>query len=113
MLDRLEEFEAWEADFKRSVSVNTVDGALELDDLPKKSPLESCYYLGKMLETNYPLSKAQKGLDPNRKFPIMALSKISQRLMNLAEERALKTEAEVERLRQYIDDLEAAQVSVG
>ena len=113
MLCRLEEFEAWEADFKRSVSENTIDGALELDDLGKSSPLISCYYLGKMLEADYPLSRAQKGVDPSRKFPVMALSKISQRLLNLATDRATRAEAEVELLRQQVLDLEAARAYAG
>ena len=84
---------------------------MELDDLDPVSPLESCYYLGKMLEANYPLSKAQKGVDPSRKIPVMALSKISQRLLNLATDRATKAEAEVQLLRQQVSALEAARVS--
>ena len=112
MLHRLEDFEAWEADFKRSVLENTVEGALELDALGKSSPLESCYYLGKMLDTNYPLSKAQKGVDPSRKFPVMALSKISQRLLNLATDRATSAEAEVKLLRQQVSKFQAARALV-
>ena len=61
-----------------------------------------------MLDANYPLSKAQKGTDPGRKFPIMALSKVSQRLLNLANDRAIRAEAEAESLKQHIADLKAA-----
>ena len=44
MLHRLEDFEAWEADFKRSIlRKQNRRVALELDALGKSSPLESCY----------------------------------------------------------------------
>lgn len=107
LLCRLEDFERWEKEFMRSVSDCTVKEALELDCLPHHSPLESCYYLGKMLEANYPLSKPQKGKDTVSKFPVLALSMISQRLLNLEKVRAQIAETNVELLRQRIKDLEA------
>jgi len=40
------------------------------DNLGKDSPLETCYYLTKMLETAYPLAKVKKG-DRKAHFPAM------------------------------------------
>lgn len=107
---RLEEFEAWESQFRSSVEGNTVSGSLELDDLVQHSPLESCYYLGKMLEANYPLSKAKKGWDTSSRFPVLALSMLSQRLLNLEKAKAQKAEARVQELTKRIAQLEAASI---
>ena len=89
------------------MKANTVKGALELDDLTMHSPLESCYLLGKMLELNYPLSKPEKGEDPSRKFPVIALSMISQRLLNLEKLRVCNAEAKVQELLRRVAELEA------
>ena len=40
-------------------------------DIGKDSPLETCYYLGKMLERNYPLSKVDRKKDVASKFPVL------------------------------------------
>lgn len=60
-----------------------------------------------MLEDKYPLSKPQQGTDPSTKFPVIALSMVSQRLLNLEKARAFRAEAKVQELLQRIEELEA------
>jgi hypothetical protein len=42
-----------------------------VDNLGKESPLETCYYLGKMLEKSYPLAKPKKGADTGATYPVL------------------------------------------
>ena len=41
------------------------------EDLERESPLESCYFLGKMVEKNYPFSRAERGKDVMGKYPVL------------------------------------------
>ena len=48
--------------------------------------------LGKMAEANYMLSKAEKGKDAMKKYPVMALSMCVQRLLVIERQRASELE---------------------
>ena len=54
--------------------LNRAEGRLHADELEKGSPLEMCYFLGKLQEQHYMLSKPKgvKGKDATIKLPLIA-----------------------------------------
>ncbi|KAK9865702.1 hypothetical protein WJX84_009983 [Apatococcus fuscideae] len=63
----------------------TEDGEMDLDDLPEDSPLQACAFLGKLRETDYPLSKLVKRKheqsDTMMRVPMLGLSFAVQRMI--------------------------------
>lgn len=105
------------------------------DEIGQDSPLETCYFLGKMLEGNYPLARIERGKDAAAKFPALGsalpqsfvhllsdcmghvltgwrhacrLSMISQRVLDLEKSKRIAAENEVAALQQKVKELSAA-----
>lgn len=108
-LRMVEEYEVYCRKFWSSVHEHTIGGSLDLDDLEEGSPLEMCYYLGKLQEEHHLLSKrsiaGNKRTHPDIviRVPALALSLTVQRLLDLerrrAEEALKKVQALEEQLR--------------
>ncbi|KAL0036922.1 hypothetical protein WJX77_005063 [Trebouxia sp. C0004] len=94
-LEMVEEYDTFCKDFRRCVHENQDQGNLDLDNIGQESALEMCYYLGKLQEEHYLLSKPPKRkgeVDIMIKVPMLGVSMVTQRLVNV--ERKLRLEAE-------------------
>ncbi|KAK9821822.1 hypothetical protein WJX74_001566 [Apatococcus lobatus] len=84
-LEMLEEWEAYQRACRMAVFNCTEDGEMDLDDLPEDSPLQACAFLGKLRETDYPLSKLVKRKheqsDTMMRVPMLGLSFAVQRMI--------------------------------
>ncbi|KAL3145829.1 hypothetical protein ABBQ38_015202 [Trebouxia sp. C0009 RCD-2024] len=94
-LEMVEEYDTFCKQFRKAVHENQDQGNLDLDNIGQGSPLEMCYYLGKLQEENYLLSKPPKRkgeVDVMIKVPMLGVSMVVQRLVNA--ERTLRIQAE-------------------
>ncbi|GLC63206.1 hypothetical protein PLESTF_000011700 [Pleodorina starrii] len=90
-IEMVDEFEAFQRSFQASVQDRSDGGDLDLDDLGAHSPLELCYYLGKLREDNMPLnlkSLGRRNKDISIRVPVLGLSMAVQRVMALERQRA-------------------------
>ncbi|GIL94189.1 hypothetical protein Vretimale_463, partial [Volvox reticuliferus] len=118
-IEMVDEFEAFERSFWASVQDRSDGGDLDLDDLGENSPLELCYYLGKLREDRmalHPASIARRDKDTMIRVPALRLSMAVQRVLMLERQRvddlaARLSEAEA-KLAQY-EGVEVADEAVG
>lgn len=101
-LSMLENYERFTNGYRKQVASCTLDNELDLgmpgalahyrhlyahhvstEDLPSDSLLEACSFLGSMREPGYPLSRAVAGKDVMIRLPMMGLSRLVQRMMEL------------------------------
>lgn len=97
-----------------SLSFGADDGELDLEGIQPGSLLEACAFLGAMRTTGYELSTVDKKSDVWMKVPMMATSRLVQRMVEVKS--AAKTaalQAEVEALKQKIALLEVSASGQG
>eukprot|EP00803_Ostreobium_quekettii_P003126 evm.model.scf_115EXC.2 EVM.evm.TU.scf_115EXC.2 scf_115EXC:23784-25216(+) len=93
--------------FWNAVSERLEDGELNLENLPEGSPLEICYYLGKLLEKGGPLSTTTKAqMDTMIKVPMMGISMAVQRLVDYERDKASAAERRVSELEERLKSFE-------
>jgi len=83
--EMLDDFEAFNRTFKRDVYNNTEDGELDLDPerLQAGTKLESCAFLGFLREPGHELSSVDRKADVWMKVPMMATSRLVQRMIDV------------------------------
>ncbi|KAK9797091.1 hypothetical protein WJX73_009134 [Symbiochloris irregularis] len=114
-LKLVEDYESFVKSFSVAVMQHKEGNALNLDVLPAGSPLEVCYYLGKLMENNFPLSKVSDKVDDRMiKLPMLQLSMTVQRLLESerklakqATDRVKELESQTKALETKVEDLEA------
>ncbi|EFJ52287.1 hypothetical protein VOLCADRAFT_115930 [Volvox carteri f. nagariensis] len=90
-IEMVDEFEAFERSFWASIQDRSDGGDLDLDDLGENSPLELCYYLGKLRENRmalHPASITRRDKDTMIRVPALRLSMAVQRVLMLERQRA-------------------------
>lgn len=100
-LAMLEEYDSYVNEYRKQVASCTLDNELDLgayrvlalrdthtlcapaEDLTPGSLLETCSFLGSMREPGYPLSRAVPGKDVMIRVPMMGISRLVQRMVEL------------------------------
>lgn len=81
------------------------DGELDLDpnELPHTSTLESCAFLGGMRDPSYELNGLDRKHDVYMKVPMMATSRLVQRMIQI---KCMEAERKIEMLQLQVEKLE-------
>ncbi len=103
-LELLNEYDAFCKDFRRDIFDSSEGNELVLDNLRDGSLLEACSFLGSMKESGHELAAPGKD-DIWMKVPLMATSRLMQRLLNVERHR-------IEDLNQENEELKAQLAAV-
>ncbi|GIL45518.1 hypothetical protein Vafri_2736 [Volvox africanus] len=113
-IEMLDEFEAFERSFWASVQDRSDGGDLDLDDLGENSPLELCYYLGKLREDRMALhsaSIARRDKDTMIRVPALRLSMAVQRVLMLERQRVDELAARLSEAEAKLAQYEGVEVA--
>lgn len=104
----VEDFDAFTQKFWAALKSRIRKGSVDLDELEEGSVLEMCYVLGKLQEKGMeldPSARRPKGdLDILRRLPVMRLSMIVQRLLDLERQNSRRLQKVASGLLQAIRD---------
>ncbi|GLI64151.1 hypothetical protein VaNZ11_007336 [Volvox africanus] len=113
-IEMVDEFEAFERSFWASVQDRSDGGDLDLDDLGENSPLELCYYLGKLREDRMALHSASIGRrdkDTMIRVPALRLSMAVQRVLMLERQRVYDLVARLSEAEAKLAQYEGVEVA--
>lgn len=109
-VEHLDDYESFCKSFKRDVFDNSEGTELDLDNLQEGSKLESCSFLGAMRAPGYELNAPNKKEDIAMKVPVMATSRVVQRMLEVERSRADAERCRAEKLKAQLDALLAVSM---